>query len=84
MRASTNQEKLKQVLSLPLDCRDCLDETILSILHRITQGPIVSNLDYPDSVIDERRAPAFPHRRACVGGFTSLLRQGTSPPSPSH
>ena len=30
MRASTNQEKLKQVLSLPLDYRDYLDLTTLS------------------------------------------------------
>jgi hypothetical protein len=32
------------------------------ILHRITQGPAVWNLDYPDSVIDERRAPTFLRR----------------------
>ena len=48
------------------------------ILHRITKGPVVWNLDYPDV------CSCIPRRRARVGGVSSLLQQGTSPSGPSH
>jgi len=48
------------------------------ILHKITHGLVIRNLDYPDDVL----------LHSCIGarasGVSNLLQQGTSHPGPSH